>query len=775
MKGFIVYPTYRIKGNEAFIHLYGRMDNGKTFLAVIKQRPYFFIKKKDQKKAEKVAKKLVFDIEETKLKNFDDEDVIKIVLNNPMNVPGLRDVWHENEINTYEGDIRFVYRYLIDNGLKGSVEIKGKSEDGKDYGVDEVFFDPILSPSDWKPKLKVLSFDIETDKDTGKLFAISLVSDKVKTCLIQKKGKFKNAESFEDEKKLLQRFKELVLEIDPDIIVGWNVIDFDLDFLEKKFKEHHVPFVLGRTQDVCKLRRYESFMRDSTANFPGRQILDGIHLMRISFVKMEDNKLDTAAKVFLGKRKVITSTGIDKYQEIKDAYEKNTQKLIDYNIQDSQLVYDILKKSGVLELTIRRSLITGMQLDRVRASVASLDNLYLAEIRKRGYVAPSSHYTERERRITGGYVRDSKPGIYDYVIVCDFKSLYPSIMRTFNIDPWAYVPEGKKYKGEVITAPNGARFKKETGILPDLLRNLGDRRTQAKKDKNLLESNAVKVLMNSIFGVLANPNCRFYSFEMSNAITLFGQHWIKLTAKKLEKKGYEVIYGDTDSIFVNLKVDNEKEAEKIANEITTEMNEFFTKHIKKKYGVDSYLELEFEKTYKRFLMPKVRASETGAKKRYAGIITKEGKEEIEFVGMEFVRRDWTDLSKKFQYDILKLVFKKKNPSKFITKFVKDLKNGKYDDMLVYKKALRKNIDEYVKTTPPHVKAARKLERVESNIIEYLITVDGPEPLQKISHSIDYDHYIEKQLKPIADQVLNFFNITFEDILKGTKQMKLDGF
>jgi len=502
--------------------------------------------------------------------------------------------------------------------------------------------------------------------------------------------------------------------------------------------------------------------------------LDGIHILKTSFIRLPDYKLGTAASKFTDEHKLIGDE--NKGEEIDDAFKKNQQKLVDYNLLDSKLALNIILNSGGMQLTIHRSLLTGMPLDRVRASIASLDSLYIRELRKRGYAALSSRYVDTEERTTGGYVMESKPGIYDYIIVCDFKSLYPSLMRTFNIDPLMYRPKGKKLgKEELIKAPNGAYFSKELGILPEILGNLWEEREKARKSKDELTRWAIKILMNSMYGVLASPNCRFYSIEIANAITSFGHKMIKTTADLIREKGYEVIYGDTDSLFVHLNVDSVSAAEKIGTEIQDEINSHYSKEIKKEYGVNSYLELEYEKVYKRFFMPKVRGSEEGAKKRYAGLLVKKGKEEMEFVGLEFVRRDWTEVSKKFQTELLERVFRKQEVAAYVKEFVTDLKKGKYDDLLVYRKALRKGADEYVKTTPPHVKAARKLDKITSNIIDYVMTTDGPEPIQKINHEIDYDHYIDKQIKPLADAVLYFFDQNFDDIIKGSEQKSLFGF
>ncbi|MFC2134633.1 DNA polymerase II [Bacteroidota bacterium] len=766
MKGFVVYPTYRIENDKAFVHLFGRLENGESFLAVNEYKPYFYIKKSDLKKAEKIVK---FDAEKVSLKNFSNEDVVKIITNIPKNVPEFRKKFEDKEIECYEADIRFSYRFMMDKNIKGSLNIEGDFEKGK--AVDRVYEEPEITPSDWNPKLKILSIDIETDRHTKNIFSISLSTKDYQNTLIISDKKLRNAVSVKNEKEMLNKFRDIVLDLDPDIITGWNVIDFDLFKLEEKFRQYNLQYRLGRNEDDCKIRRQESFFRDSSANFPGRMILDGITLMKISFVRLQDYKLDTASSEILGEKKLIGSE--NKGAEIEDAFKNNPQKLADYNLKDTTLVLDILEKTGVVELTIQRSLLTGIQLDRVKGSISAFDSLYLRDLKVKGYVAASAKFGNREERITGGYVMDSKPGIYDYVIVCDFKSLYPSIIRTFNIDPFTFVPDCKGKN--LIKAPNGACFKKEHGILSGMIQRLWNARDEQKKKGNKTGSNAIKVLMNSMFGVMANPVFRFHSIEMANAITHFAQHLIKLTAKKIEEMGYEVIYGDTDSVFVNLNVKNDKEAMKIGKDIQDKMNTFFPDYIKKKYGCENFLELEFEKTYKRFLMPKARGSEEGSKKRYAGLLLKDGKEKMDFVGLEFVRRDWTELAKKFQLELLQKIFRKEEVADYVKKFVTDLKKGKYDDLLVYRKAIRKELKDYTKTTPPHVKAARMLKELKSNIIEYFITVNGPEPLELHKNKIDYEHYIEKQIKPLADTVLSFYKTNFDDIIKNSKQKTLFGY
>jgi len=780
IEGFILYPTYRVEGNNSFIYLYGRLKDGRSFCTKNKFNPFFYIKTKDRSETKKVdLRSIEPKFEETNLKNFEGELVTKIITKTPREIPELRKSFEEKGIECYEADIRFSYRFLIENNLKGALRIKGKLSKKSNEKVDCFFEEPVFEPSEWRPKpedFRILSLDIETSQDAKKLYCISLYSNdkKLNKVLLVSEKRIKHADSFKDEKSLLEAFKEELLNYDPDIITGWNLIDFDLKIIEQKMKDSGIEFDLGRTNEKCNLKIFESFMTDSKADFPGRMVLDGIHILKTSFIKLDDYKLGTAAKEFTKEKKLIEDE--NKGEDIDNAFKKDQQKLVDYNLLDSKLALDIIVNSGGMQLTILRSLLTGMTLDKVRASIASLDSLYLRELKKRGIVAPSAKFVERTERTTGGYVMNSKPGIYDYVIVCDFKSLYPSIMRTFNIDPLMHkkkcTPEQNKDK-HLIIAPNGACFSKEQGILPDILQRLWKERDAARKNKDEVSRWAIKILMNSMYGVIASPNCRFYSFEVANAITSFGHMMIKETAKLLKQKGYEIIYGDTDSIFIDLKEDSVEKARKIGKAIETEINNHYAAWIKETYGVESKLELEFEKTYKKFLMPKVRGSEEGAKKRYAGLLVKDDDTEVmDFTGLEFVRRDWTEVSKKFQLELLDLIFHDKEILAYVKTFVQNLKSGKYDNLLIYRKALRKDVDDYTKTTPPHVKAARQLDKITSNIIDYVITVEGPEPIQKLTHSIDYDHYIDKQIKPIADSVLYFFGQKFEDVIKGSEQKNL---
>lgn len=785
MKAFVVYSTYEISEDKTEVQLFGRLENGKSFVAVIPFTPYFFIEEASLKKSKSLLKK--FKTEKTSMTNFKGKNVIRISSPSQQNLVKLTTALHKKKINTYEADIKPDTRFLIDNDILGVIEIPDSEhyETSDSQKVDRIYENPKIEPlpesqkNKFKPKLKIISLDIESNKKTDDLFCIGLYGENYKRNLLISKSREKlpNTILCRDEQELLEKFKLELERIDPDIITGWHVIDFDLLILKKRFEKNKIPFDIGRTNEQAKIKIQSGFFRSSSADVPGRQVLDALNLIRDPFIKeapsikkakFDSYSLEDVSQEILNEGKLLK--GKSRHDEIEELFKKNQKKLVEYNLQDCKLAYDILDKTKTIDLAIERSTLTGIRLNRITASITSFDSLYIREARKKGLVSPTTQYSERGKRITGGYVMESKPGIYHNVLVLDFKSLYPSVIKTFNIDPASYLE--KKQKNSVMS-PNKAYFKNQEGVLPGIIEKLHQAREKAKREKRELSSYAIKIIMNSFFGVLASPNCRYFNLKMANAITHFGQFIIKLTAREIEKLGYKVIYSDTDSVFVETGLSKQNALE-LGEKIQTHINNFYDSYVKREYRRKSYLELEFEKLYFAFMMPPIRGSEgqKGSKKRYAGLLEKSGKEQIQVVGLEAIRGDWTEAAQEFQIKLLDKIFHRQEFIRFIREYVKNIREGKLDEKLIYKKSITKPLDAYVKTTPPHVKAARKLDKLESNIIRYYQTEKGPEPIQKLKHKIDYDHYIKKQIAPIANTLLFFFDKDFDEIISTSKQMKL---
>lgn len=775
MKAFIIDADYDTIEDKTIVSLFGRAENGRSFVSIREFEPYFFIESKDLKKAEKYLSK--FKVEKTKLTNFKNLPVIKISGKNTAEINKLYPALHHLEIDTYEADVKPVQRFLMDNDILSSINIEGEYEPSE--RIDRVYKNAKIKPIEFFPELKIISIDTESD-EKGNLFCIGIYSKNYKKCFLITDKKIENAVSCKDEADCLEKFRNEVIKLDPDIITGWNLIDFDLAYLQNLYKKHKILFDIGRTNSSLRLRLEENYMRSSSANLTGRQILDAFNLLRDPFIKeapsiknaeFESYSLESVAQALLKKGKLIAGKG--RHTEIEKWYKNDLKKLVEYNLLDCQLVYEILEKTKIIELAIERIQLTGLQLNKLTASIAAFDSLYIREARKRNLVSPTTRYQQKETKITGGYVKLPESGIHNNVIVLDFKSLYPSIIKTFNIDPASFLEEKEK---NCIESPNHAFFKNSEGILPQILERLHQAREKAKRENRELSNYAIKIIMNSFFGVLASPNSRYFNFDMANSITNFAQMLIKLTAEQIEKKfNKKIIYQDTDSCFLVSGLDRQK-ASQLGKEIQEYINNFYKKYIKENYSRNSYLELQFDKLYLSLIFPKTRPSKEenikAAKKRYAGLLEKNGKEELEITGLEAIRGDWTEAAQDFQKELLLKLFHQEPLIPFIKSYIKKIKEGKLDEKLIYRKSLRKELHEYTKTTPPHVKAARLLDSLDSNIVEYIITKAGPEPIQKIKHKINYEHYIEKQIQPIANQILSLLDTEFKDTQSNTKQQKL---
>jgi DNA polymerase-2 len=461
----------------------------------------------------------------------------------------------------------------------------------------------------------------------------------------------------------------------------------------------------------------------------------------------------------LAEGKTITSDR-NKVEEIERLFNEDKKTLAEYNLKDTLLVTDIFRKSALIELSVRRSQLSGLLMDQLGMMTAAFDHFYLPKLHRAGYVAPNVKDLEITDHAAGGYVMDPMPGIYDDVIVLDFKSLYPTIIQTFKIDPLSRLLSDI----DTIESLNGYKFSASQHFLPDFITELMGQRNIAKTKNDNQLSQAIKILMNSFYGVMGSFGCRFYHPHLPTAITGTGHRLLLGSKDHLAENGYDVVYGDTDSLFIKLRVGEGDEAGEHGRRLANELNEYWNEKIENEFGLKSFLELEYEKYYRKFIITPARGSEAGAKKRYAGLLVNNGEEKLEFVGLEFVRSDWTQLAKEFQVELYTRVFHKEEIEDWLKDIVSKVKNGEFDDKLVYRKRLRKDVEDYTKNVPQHVKAARLLGET-SGTVYYVITKRGPIPIELKHNDIDYRHYIEKQLKPIADSVLSLLGHSFNSIIE----------
>jgi len=464
----------------------------------------------------------------------------------------------------------------------------------------------------------------------------------------------------------------------------------------------------------------------------------------------------------------------DRLAEILHNYRHDLPAFALYARTDARLALGIVEKLRLVELAFARSQLTGMTPDRVAASIASFDFLYLSELERARIVAPSVRGGDSRVHVAqqGGHVLESETGLQANVWVFDFKSLYPSIIRTFNIDPVSFVPEPGPDL-DLIRTTEGA-FRREPAILPRLLDELFPRREAAKRRGDDVAAHAIKILMNSFYGVLGTSACRFFNPALANSITGMGKHLLLWSKQWFESRGFSVLYGDTDSLFVRSAASDPERASTEAARLAAELNRDLERHIEARWRVQSRLELEFEKLYLKLFLPRARHSTRGASKRYAGLVYSAGGiGTVEFVGMEVIRRDATPLAKRVQRELYERLFSNRPVDAYLAEIVARVRRGELDEELVYHKNLRKETGEYTATTPPHVAAARKSPAGAGRSIRYVVTTAGAEPLDNLIHPLDREHYVEKQVKPVAEPVLDTLGLNFERVIGDARQFELD--
>ncbi|MBI9106455.1 MAG: DNA polymerase II [Spirochaetales bacterium] len=744
-----------IKG-KCELHFYGTGSNGPFKLIFSPHRPLFFVNRNFP-----IENTSEYERKELAMVDFADNKVDALYFNSLNSFFDCRRRLKENGIRLYESDIRAEDRFLMERYINGGIEIEGTSYKN---GNLNIFHNPGITGAVYRPELKWLSFDIETGND-GSIYSIAFHltgGTEVKHVLMRGESEppGENWITFcSDEKVLLNSFIRFIGEHDPDLIIGWHVIGFDLKFLETRAAVHGISLKTGR--GFRKLRINEKRSGLFSAEIEGRLVIDGPQTLRTAFYKFENYKLETVAQELLGRGKDITPDE-DKVAEIERRFNEDKKALAYYNLEDAVLVTEIFQKTAIIDQLVTRSLITGLQVDKVHMSVAAFDHFMLPQFHRKGIVAPDTADVIPGGHAAGGHVFTSAPGLYPHVVVLDFKSLYPTIMRTFFIDPYSRM----KSATHTVKTPEGIAFSRTEHILPVFLKELMGKRARAKTDGDEYLSQAVKILLNSFYGVMGTTGCRFYHPDLPTAITGTGQWILKTCTEYLRDRGYTVIYGDTDSVFVSLTKEEKNKPSEAGERLADDVNIYFTRILSQDWGVESQLEIEFEKHYPKFFLPPMRNSNEGARKRYAGLLENG---EIEFKGLETVRSDWTELAKNFQKELFRRFFSGEDMKKWIRGFVEDLKDGRYDDQIVYRKRIKQGKDKYIKTSPPHIKAARKIDpewKMNLHEISYIMTASGPTPVGMDGGTVDYAHYIEKQIRPIADGVLFAGGEDFDSIIDG---------
>jgi len=770
-QGFVLTRHWHDTPQGTCVEFWLATDQGPRLLRLAPQESVAFVPQAQAAHAQVLLRdELGVELRPLRLRDFDQRPVLGLYCRQHRQLLQLEQRLRSAGIEVFEADIRPPERYLMERFITAPVRFTGRED------AEGVVCDAQLKPSPgYRPPLRLVSLDIETS-ERGELYSIALEGCGQRQVYMLGAAGDTAEVDFDlhycaDRAALLECLTQWMVRHDPDAIIGWNLIQFDLRILHEHARQLDMPLALGRGGAPMTLRSH-AHRGHVFADAPGRLLIDGIEALRSATWSFPSFSLENVAQTLLGEGKAI-DTPYQRMDEINRMFAEDKPALARYNLKDCELVTRIFGHARLLDFLLERASVTGLAVDRSGGSVAAFCHLYIPHMHRLGFVAPNLG-SRPDEASPGGFVMDSRPGLYDSVLVLDYKSLYPSIIRTFLIDPVGLV-EGLRQPNDEhsVEGFRGGRFSRSQHCLPAIVEAVWQGREAAKRAGNAPLSQALKIIMNAFYGVLGSSGCRFFDPRLASSITMRGHQIMRQTRALVEARGFDVIYGDTDSTFVWLKQAHDEEAAaSIGRRLVTEINQWWREHLQQQMGLASALELQYETHYRRFLMPTIRGTDEGSKKRYAGLVQRaDGSDDMVFKGLESVRTDWSPLARQFQQELYGRIFRGQPYRDYLCEYVRSTLAGEQDELLIYRKRLRRPLAEYQRNVPPHVRAARLADEYNRQLgrprqyqnggwISYVITVAGPEPLEDRRSPIDYQHYLSRQLEPIADAILPMVGDSF---------------
>ncbi|MEM3362342.1 MAG: DNA-directed DNA polymerase [Candidatus Anstonellaceae archaeon] len=756
-----------------------------------------------------------------------EKEVLKLYFRYPSDVPIFRELLKDYE--KYEYDILFGRRYIIDKGIGPFQKIiylrRGKR-------IKKI----LGSQENQNVRLKILALDIETYNPQGmprpSKDPIIMISyyflDEEKNIergevLTYKSSNLDYVKKFENEKEMIEYFKNLIKELDPEVLVGFNSSNFDIPYILERANIHKIKLDIAKDESEIRIDKTRQYQR---IIINGRVHIDLYPVLRFfSFIgtyKLNRYTLETAYQTIVGESSWKTEIDRLEIYKIWDE-EKDLDKLFEYSLFDAKATLEITKK--ILPLQIELSRITYLPLsDTIYATSSQLiESLILHHAKKRNEIITNKpdEQTARERAlnpIEGAFVKTPNPGIYENIVVFDFRGLYPSIIISHNIDPFSIITkeeEDKYSEDQYYLSPIGVKFKKEPkGIIPYILEKILSMRSELKDKLKKLDpesqeykiiwarQQSLKILANSYYGYLAFSRSRYYSRPCAQSITAWGRYFINKTIEDAEKNGFEVLYADTDSVFLLLGKKTKEEA-----------IEWMEKYNSSLPGT---MELELEAYYPRgvFVSKKIEKKDSvevgGAKKKYA-LIDENGR--IKIRGFELVRRDWAVIAKETQKKVLEAILKEGSKQKaieIVKETIEKIKNQEIPiEKMVIETQLTKNLEDYEAKSPELVAALKYNRRTKGeklsrgSIIRFVITKDSyatddlfknckklkqaqskkssAANISLKAESIEYaknydvDYYINHQIIPAVLRILKELGVNSDDLKMGGNQTGLASF
>jgi DNA polymerase, archaea type len=774
---FLLGGSYRSVGSDVVVELFGKTTDGTSLVArYYGFRPYFEI----TDPTPEIRERLKADPEITSVSDLTlwsqgaDRPAIRVELHSPWKVPEYRERFRRpgEEDSVLACDIPFVHRFLYDKGLGLTIAFEGEDEPTEVrslYTVPRVVRIVVAPGSDiraaeaFRPPLTILSFDIENAIRARTIFTLCGVVDRG--------GKERSTFRLraDNEADILTQFVAIVAREDPDVITGYNIGGYDFPLLvERALALKLPPLAFGRDRSEPK-ESGERLWRIS-----GRIVADAWWSARRD-LKPKQETLQFVARTLLGDSKLdVDRRNIDK------EWANDPERVMEYCEHDADLALRILQRLRTMEKAADLATVAHLPLDEGLNGRTSqfIDAILIPRADRLHVGVPPSHRARRDSTIEGGYVHTIRPGIYRWVVVLDFKSMYPSIIIAKNLCFTTLSPEG------TTVSPGGARFltpEIRAGIIPQILRELladRDRFRRLSREAPSPElrdyydglQNAVKVLMNSFYGVLASSFYRFTDKEIGAAITAFARDAITKIISALESEGHEVVYSDTDSVFVRSPVDSIEGARAFGDDLS------------RRFTVEGAT-FEFQSVYESLFSH-------GAKKRYVGR-TVWPKEELVIRGYETRRTDAFDFQSEALLEVFDLVLKG-DTDRAVTRareLVIQCRDGDVPPArLVVARSVRpeEQYNESTRDALPFLRVFRQLKEEGYDVIPGMkvawIVTDARKSPQEIEPWIegrpllkrpDYGYYAERVAQTLA-RVTEVFDWDADALLRGTHQQKLGG-
>ncbi|SDC16767.1 DNA-directed DNA polymerase [Natrinema hispanicum] len=849
----VMQVDYTIAGygdeERPIMHVFGRTPDGELeHVQVVGFKPYFYaptdtLERPPEEQYDRLTGSREYDHDGEPYESIRGEKLTKIFGQTPRDVGQVRD-----DFEHYEADILFPNRFLIDKDIRSGVRVPERRADDDSLVVphDEV------EAADVNADPRVNTFDIEVDDrsgfpEDGEEPIVCLTShdsyrDEYVMWLYEApvgdgeipdeiddydpiEGAIDHeVRVFEEEEAMLEAFIEYIEDTDPDLLTGWNFEDFDapyfLDRLEELDGPHH-----DYDLSIDRLSRVDEVWRSNWGgpDIKGRIVFDLLYgYQRMVFSELDSYRLDAVGEVELG-------VGKERYAgDIGDLWEDDPTRLLEYNLRDVELCVELDRQQEIIPFWGEVRSFVGCKLEDAPTPGDAVDMYVLHEAHGR-FALPSKGQQEAGDEYEGGAVFEPITGVKENVTVLDLKSLYPMCMTTINASPETKV-DPDEYDGETYEAPTGTHFQKEPdGVNREMITELLDEREEKKALRDQHEpgtpeyeqydrqQGAVKVIMNSLYGVSGWDKFRLYDKEAAAAITATGRDVIEFTDEAANELDYQVTYGDTDSVMLELGPDVPKDdALEQSFEIEEYINGRYDDFAREDLNAEEHrFQIEFEKLYRRFF-------QAGKKKRYAGHITwKEGKDvdNIDIVGFEYQRSDIAPITKEVQHEVIEMIVKDgdiEGAKEYVNGVIEDVLAGEVSlEDLAIPGGIGKRLDNY-DTDTAQVRGAKYanlllgtnfqrgskpkrlyLDRVDPSFFQRLEEDDGfdarTDPLYGAfkrdpdvicfeyedqipdAFEVDYDTMLEKTLQGPIERILEALGVSWEEVKSGQEQKGLDSF